>query len=311
MEEIIVTEKHVFPPKPTFESMNYNSVVPSLVSLILFIVAFYYFFDSDIEFTLVLVAAVFIHESGHLLAMKFFNYTDLKMFFIPLLGAFVSGNKTEISQNQRAVILLAGPVPGIIIGLVLFFIAMQTNNDSLYRASMIFLFLNVFNLLPISPLDGGNLVSTLFMNKSTTLQTIFLIVSIIALIFIAFRLETYIFLIVPFFLLLSLRNRIKTKAVQKDLEAENISYSKNFDELTDEEYWRIREKVIADHPVFKTIDGKIYEPDMREKQIAGLIKSVLGSKILLDLTGTGKFIYTIVWLIFLLGPAAVYMFLYE
>ena len=63
-----------------------------------------------------------IHELGHFFAMKYFHYKDLGIFFIPLLGAYVSGSKREVSQKQSAIILLAGPLPGIIIGIALYLI---------------------------------------------------------------------------------------------------------------------------------------------------------------------------------------------
>jgi len=50
--------------------------------------------------------------------MKAFNYSNVKLFVVPLLGAYVSGKKATISQRQMSIIILAGPIPGLIIGFV-------------------------------------------------------------------------------------------------------------------------------------------------------------------------------------------------
>jgi hypothetical protein len=72
---------------------------------------------------LLITAIVGFHEMGHFIAMKAFRYKDLGIFFIPLLGAYVSGSKREVSQKESAIILLAGPLPGIVLGAVFFYLA--------------------------------------------------------------------------------------------------------------------------------------------------------------------------------------------
>ena len=83
-------------------------------SVLLFILAF------GIQLTprtvLLLLGVLFIHEVGHALAMRFFGYKDLQILFIPFLGAVASGRKENIAAWQEVVVLLAGPVPGIVIG---------------------------------------------------------------------------------------------------------------------------------------------------------------------------------------------------
>ena len=43
------------------------------------------------------------------------------MFFVPLFGAFVSGENDDASEQETVITLLAGPVPGIFIGLILLY----------------------------------------------------------------------------------------------------------------------------------------------------------------------------------------------
>ena len=102
---------------------------------------------------LVLVLAV--HEAGHFIAMRAFGFTDLKVFFIPFLGAAASGRKTDATPAQRALVSLMGPLPGIVLAFVASFTAPF---DSRFVADLVVLALaiNAFNLLPVLPLDGGH-----------------------------------------------------------------------------------------------------------------------------------------------------------
>jgi len=115
-EEVII-----YPAKYKKPDQANNILMRSLVSLALYLALGFYIFKRW-EILLLITAIVMIHELGHFFAMKYFRYKDLGIFFIPLLGAYVSGTKREVSQKQSAVILLAGPLPGIIIGVAFYLI---------------------------------------------------------------------------------------------------------------------------------------------------------------------------------------------
>src|SRR5438128_4687147 len=90
-----------YPSKPELEeSKNKTSAwARSLTSLALYFIIGYFFFNRDWMLVLVLTGVVVFHELGHFLAMKLYQYTDLGIFFIPLLGAYASGTKREVSQT--------------------------------------------------------------------------------------------------------------------------------------------------------------------------------------------------------------------
>jgi Zn-dependent protease len=73
------------------------------------------------------------------------------------------------------VILLAGPLPGIILGLLSHFIAEQTDIYFFEKLAWILVFLNLLNLLPVYPLDGGQLLHRLFLDDYNILGKIFVI----------------------------------------------------------------------------------------------------------------------------------------
>src|ERR1041385_4328198 len=140
-----------FPEKPSIQQKG-NILLKSVASILLFVLAYYIFFNKELSFIFILVGVLFIHESGHFIAMKIFKYSDLKMFFIPLLGALVTGKTEMISQRQRGIILLAGPLPGIILGGIFYSIGIHDNNRFIILVANLFIYVNAFNLLPLTPL---------------------------------------------------------------------------------------------------------------------------------------------------------------
>ncbi|WP_020528517.1 site-2 protease family protein [Flexithrix dorotheae] len=295
-----------FPPKPELEEEqeNPNSLAKSVLSVVIFIAAFYLIFDMDLIFILILVGVLFIHEMGHFLAMKIFGYNDVKMFFIPLLGAMVTGDKKQISQFQRSIVLLAGPVPGIIIGLAIWYFAKDIpDNNYLIEIANIFIFLNGFNLLPFSPLDGGNLIETLFFNSSQKIQTVFLGIS--AFVFTAFAIysENYILVIIPVFIVTRINYQRKTIKIRKALSKEGIDYQKNYEELSNKEYWLIRDEMLRNSaPLFPNIRPEVYRASPVEDKILTQVQLILQKPPILDLSFWGKTVLIFVWILFFLGP---------
>ncbi|UPU37796.1 zinc-ribbon domain-containing protein [Geomonas paludis] len=139
-------------------------------SLVLLIITVMFFFSAQIVSTtwhevLILVGVLFFHELGHMAAMKIFKYTDLKMFFIPFFGAAVSGKNSNPTAVKSCIVSLMGPLPGVILSVVLYILFFLTKNYYLFKTAQIMMMLNVFNLLPIMPLDGGRFVDVLFVNR--------------------------------------------------------------------------------------------------------------------------------------------------
>jgi Zn-dependent protease len=117
----------------------------------------------NLKMAALLIPILFFHELGHYLAMLAFGYRNLRMFFIPLFGAAVTGRNYNVAAWKKAVVSLMGPLPGIVVGIVLGFVAIIIKQKVLLEAAGLTVFLNGFNLLPILPLDGGwNLHALLF-----------------------------------------------------------------------------------------------------------------------------------------------------
>jgi Zn-dependent protease len=119
------------------------------------------------------VGVLFVHELGHLAAMRLFGYRNLRMFFIPFFGAAVTGKNYNVAGWKKAVVSLMGPLPGIVVGAVMAFAALIYQSPALVDAASLLLIINAFNLLPIPPLDGGRLMEAVLFSRHPVLETAF------------------------------------------------------------------------------------------------------------------------------------------
>lgn len=114
-----------------------------------------------------LIGVLLFHELGHYAAMRAYGYKNLQLLFIPFVGAAAMGRRTgAASQWQSGVILLAGPVPGLLIGLVLLAAHRAGVSEPLVRTlALQLIVINGLNLLPIVPLDGGRLLQGVLFSR--------------------------------------------------------------------------------------------------------------------------------------------------
>jgi Zn-dependent protease len=269
-----------FPQKPVITKKN-DTVSKSIINISLFLLIAYFYFNKDIYLVIAVFIVLAIHELGHLFAMRFFNYTDLKIFFIPILGAYASGKKKEISQKQSIVIYLCGPIPGILMGIGLYYYSLGIQSNLLFKTSFIFIIINLFNLLPIKPLDGGNLISTLLIDSNKILQKGFIIISILVMIGVSFYLKSYILLIIPFFMVTNQLKQYKIDKIKKKLAQQGFDLNLSFKDLSDKDYWTIRTEIIKNFKVFKKLNPGILQISEQETKIVLYAKLVTRENVIL------------------------------
>ena len=134
----------------------------------------------------IFIAVLLLHEGGHVLAMELFGYRDTAMLFVPFLGALATARKHNASLTERVWVSLAGPLPGLLLGIGLaiafsFTQPLEGTNVAAWfeesnwvrEASWMLVILNLFNLLPIYPLDGGQVADLLLFSRSPYLGVLF------------------------------------------------------------------------------------------------------------------------------------------
>ncbi|PIR66572.1 MAG: hypothetical protein COU51_03480 [Parcubacteria group bacterium CG10_big_fil_rev_8_21_14_0_10_36_14] len=140
----------------------------SLVTFILFFLSIEYILKGGWQLALIISLSLAVHEYSHVLAMKIYKIPVKGVIFIPFLGAVaIGGTKGKIwTRQQECFIALAGPVMGYLTALPLWLL-WKTTDNLLYIYGMGFvIFLNLFNMLPMSPLDGGRVIKSLLMSIS-------------------------------------------------------------------------------------------------------------------------------------------------
>jgi stage IV sporulation protein FB len=276
-------QRPAYPPKPLIAEQKKNTVSRSLISLMVYALLFYFIFDRNLAYIAALLIVIIIHESGHFLMMKIFNYSNVKIFIVPLLGAFTSGKKQTVSQWQLCLIILAGPIPGLLIGTLLYYFNRELQHDTLKMMANAFLIINLLNLLPFYPLDGGRLIETLFFKQNHIIRLVFGLISIICLG--ALFLMSPFMLIVPALIGLELYNESKHQKIRDYLRNEKINYHIEYENLPDKDYWLIRDCLLFSFPKkYAGIAPGKYDYSMAEPLLVQHINSVLQIKMHNDLS---------------------------
>ena len=112
------------------------------------------------EFALMLIACLVIHEYGHVRAMKYFGIKTKGIYLIPFVGGLAVSDEKITTRWQDVVISLMGPAFGLItsvLGVVLYY---ATEMEIFAGVAVLSALLNLFNLLPILPLDGGHVLKS-------------------------------------------------------------------------------------------------------------------------------------------------------
>jgi Zn-dependent protease len=99
------------------------------------------------------VALLFLHEMGHYIQLRREGVKPSGMVFIPFLGAAVGTRSLGGSALAEARVGLAGPILGSLATAALIPIAIATDDDFWRALAFTGFFLNLFNLLPVVPLD--------------------------------------------------------------------------------------------------------------------------------------------------------------
>lgn len=125
-------------------------------------------------FAVGIVLLIFVHESGHAIAGKALGHPIGPMVFMPFMGAFVSIRRAR-NIVEDAFIGIMGPVFGTVGGVVCLVIYQLTGNFFWAALAQFNFFINLFNLLPMPPLDGS-WITPLFSPKLLLLGVVLLFV---------------------------------------------------------------------------------------------------------------------------------------
>lgn len=111
------------------------------------------------RWALVIIGLTFLHEMGHYWYMQSKKLAPKAPVFIPFVGAYVAMTNAPTDPIINAWSAFAGPLVGGIAAGVLYWVALQAHSNTLIAAASWGFFINLLQLIPIRPFDGGFIAS--------------------------------------------------------------------------------------------------------------------------------------------------------
>ncbi|MDO8571982.1 MAG: hypothetical protein Q7R79_04855 [bacterium] len=137
-----------------------SPLLRSINTLLLSIIVYSFFFG--IQFSILFVGMLAIHEMGHYIAFRIKGIPCSFPIFIPFLGAVIYPGKMERVEDE-AYTGYGGPLLGGLAAIALFGVWFLTGkaHTVLLLVSFFAVVMNLFNLIPVRPLDGGSVVKAI------------------------------------------------------------------------------------------------------------------------------------------------------
>ncbi len=107
------------------------------------------------------VLLIFVHEMGHVFAMYWRGIKASVPIFIPFFGAFVAMREMPPNARVEAEVAIAGPLLGPAGAAVCYIIGAQGGGKIWFAIASVTFLINLFNMVPVIPLDGGRIVGAL------------------------------------------------------------------------------------------------------------------------------------------------------
>jgi Zn-dependent protease len=108
-----------------------------------------------------LIVLLFVHEMGHVIEARHQGLPVSAPMFIPFLGAMITMKEMPQDAWREARVGIAGPLLGSAGAAVIYIAGVAYDSQHLKALAFLGFFINLFNLLPVSPLDGGRIVAAI------------------------------------------------------------------------------------------------------------------------------------------------------
>ena len=108
-----------------------------------------------------IVVLIFVHEMGHVIAAKWLGIPVTAPLFIPFIGASILMKENPRDAWTEALMAYGGPLAGCIGSWICWFLALQLHVNWLLAVASTSFFINIFNMIPVPPLDGGRMCAAI------------------------------------------------------------------------------------------------------------------------------------------------------
>lgn len=169
------------------------------------------------QFAVIIIASLFFHESGHIWAMKKCGLKTKGIYFIPFMGAVAVSEEIFKSRRDEVYIAAMGPIWGFLLAIATAGLYYVTGNAFFAAVAGWMAMINLFNLLPINPLDGGRIMKSISFSVDSKLGLIFLAVGIVVSAILIFLSGMFLFLLLLFIACIELTFEYNSYTKKKEI----------------------------------------------------------------------------------------------
>jgi Zn-dependent protease len=142
-----------------FGALKLGKLLPTILSMLLSVGVYALMFGW--AYAAGFVALLLVHEMGHFIAARQRGLNVGAPTFIPFVGAWIELKELPHDAETEAYVGVAGPLVGSIGALACFYLARNTGSTLLLALAYSGFMLNLFNLIPLSPFDGGRITAAI------------------------------------------------------------------------------------------------------------------------------------------------------
>jgi putative peptide zinc metalloprotease protein len=113
------------------------------------------------QFAILIIVSLFVHENGHIWAMRRLGMRTRGIYFIPFIGGAAVAESAFPSRRAEVFVAIMGPIWGLGLAAIVACLYVVTGNALWAAAAGWMAFINLFNLFPVNPLDGGRIVKSI------------------------------------------------------------------------------------------------------------------------------------------------------
>jgi Zn-dependent protease len=151
--------RHVRPPDPLPMAL-----AKTIGSMLVAAVVYYYYPFHNLTISIGFVVLMLIHEMGHVIATRYYGMSASPPIFIPFLGALINLREQPKNALVESVVGMGGPLLGTVGAVACYIVALFCHGQlqlELMVVTQLAVMLNLFNLLPVPPLDGGRITAAI------------------------------------------------------------------------------------------------------------------------------------------------------
>jgi len=171
--EVLPPERQAQPPKPKISSQGilgwliaggiavakfgFLALKSLKTSLSMLLMIWTYSWLFGWPFAAGFVVLIFVHEMGHVIAAKWLGMPVTAPIFIPFVGAYITMKQNPRDAWTEALMAYGGPLAGCIGSWICWYAALQFHQHWLMAVASASFVINLFNMIPVPPLDGGRI----------------------------------------------------------------------------------------------------------------------------------------------------------